>query len=325
MTKRKTNDGNDLLVAVFSAITLAIFWLVSILIKGLPRIIKFLKDSFESSKAGKTGGNQKNEIYKINNASKEENAHEEPDESFSIEVDESIAQIYNLIVERIGSENCTFLNPHQDNSELLDKIDETNNDLAAMGIYNKQGTDLHAAIESLDFENITVYTEAKKSGEKSKLFFINNDGEKCTTEDVAIEYYNNKGYFAIRAEVVFWQLIFCISFFEEIYCKFWDLFNDIPLDYFKNSFYFMRAELINKKIEKIKNSKNLKDFIKQQIKDFGGYNSRLLYPWGIDFNIEKCNNDFVLGFFDTIPAEHFIKLCENMRKILIIIVPDCLT
>ncbi len=244
------------------------------------------------------------ETYLVDEETGEFNLSENKQSSnqYELVVDEEIGKIYNLIIERIGKDNCTFLVPYNDNSVILNKIQELNKNLQSMGLFQND------TVQNFNYDDITSYTEAPKSGQKGKLFFLNSDNEPCSTEQIAVEYYNNNDFFAIRAEVNFWQIIFCLTFFEEIYCKFWDLSNDIPFDYFQNSFYFMRKDVIEKKIRKIAEYKSLKKFIKSQIEDFGNYQSRLLYPWGLNFNVQNCYNDFFLNFFDVINKQDFINI-----------------
>lgn len=154
----------------------------------------------------------------------------------------------------------------------------------------------------------------KKSGDKGKNYFINADNQPCCTEEIAKEYFNSKGYIVIRAELDFWQMAFALLFFEEIYCKYWDVLSDIPFDYFYNSFYFMREDLINAKIEKIEKCNRLKYFVISQYNDFGKFQSRLFYPTGKNFNITILDNDIITRVFDIIPKEDIIKIMKRYAK-----------
>lgn len=301
---RKKDSGSELIVILLSACFLAVIGIVKLIYKGILSLIEKVKEEKEKEKQADL-----EKRLKENNVEQQaEKTIKTTSNSYELDVDEEIGRIYNIILERIGKENCTFLVPYNDNSEILNKIQEVNSNFSSMGLNNQE------IINDFNVEDITIYSEAQKSGQKGKLYFLNSDNEPCTTEDIAIEYFNNKGYFAIRAEVNFWQIIFCLSFFEEIYCKFWDFINDIPHDYWQNSFYFMRKDVIDKKIKKIAEYASLKDFIKAQINDFGNFQNRLLYPPGLNFNVEKCYNDFILNFFDTIRKNDFIKIMSKYAE-----------
>lgn len=166
----------------------------------------------------------------------------------------------------------------------------------------------------MDMSPITTIIEMQKSGEKGKNYYLDLEGNKCTTEQAFKSYYENQGFKVMRGEVMFWQAIACLSFFEEIYCTNWDVvFNDIPYDMFKkNNFYNDRKEYIENKYEYLKNG-DLKFFINSQIDDFGCFNSRLYYNGDIDC-IEYIKSDIVQEFLTKIPNEYFADICYNIVK-----------
>lgn len=241
----------------------------------------------------------------------------EPDENDNriteIEVDEYIGKVYNLVKDRIGQKNCTFLSPIADNSEFIELLQQANQKLPFQTNF-LTSAEIEEKLNSLDFSQITEFTEAKKSGEKGKNYFINKNNEPSTTEEIAKEYYSSIGYIVLRAELDFWQMLFCLLFFEEIYCKHWDVLSDIPFDYFYNSFYFMREELIKSKLEKISKCDRLKYFITSQYNDFGRFHSRLLYPTGKSFDVSIFDFDEITKVFDYIPNEDIVKIMSRYAQ-----------
>lgn len=236
-----------------------------------------------------------------------ETEEEKPLQYNELMVDEYRGKVYNLVKARIGQENCTFLHPHHDNSEFIDKLQNIQNQIPLNTSFLTE-QEIEAKLKSLDFSDITKFIEAKKSGEKGKNYFLNEENQPCSTEEIAKEYYNSQGYIVVRAELDFWQMLFCLLFFEEIYCKHWDIISDIPYDYFNGCFYFMRADLINKKLEKIKNCDRLKYFIISQYNDFGKFPSRLLYPDGKTFGADILESDAITILFDYIPNNDIVKI-----------------
>ena len=234
-------------------------------------------------------------------------------QSDELMVDEYRGKVYNLIKERIGQDKCVFLHPLHDNSVILDKLNNLPNELPLKANYLTP-EEIDIKLKSLDFNDITKFIEAKKSGDKGKNYFLNNENESCSTEEIAKEYYNSQGYIVLRAELDFWQMLFCLLFFEEIYCKYWDVTSDIPFDYYNGCFYFMRADFIKAKLEKIKNSKKLKDFVISQFNDFGKFPSRLLYPTGKTFGADILQSDVITMLFDYIPNDVFVKIFSRYAQ-----------
>ncbi|MEZ5854479.1 MAG: hypothetical protein R3D67_06885 [Hyphomicrobiaceae bacterium] len=68
-----------------------------------------------------------------------------------------------------------------------------------------------------DLTSITCTIEVPKSGGKGELFFVNSSGHACSTEDAFKDYMEQRGWTVMRAEVSFWQAMFCLSFWEEIW------------------------------------------------------------------------------------------------------------
>ncbi len=65
----------------------------------------------------------------------------------------------------------------------------------------------------------TEIIEAEKSGIKGKSCFMNSSQKPCTTEEYVVSYLKDNNYNVIRGEVKFWQAMFGLSFWEEIYYK----------------------------------------------------------------------------------------------------------
>lgn len=161
--------------------------------------------------------------------------------------------------------------------------------------------------------DITKIIEIPKSGQKGKLAFLNKKGQPTTTEYACKEYFEHQGYKVMRAEVNFWQALFGIAFFEEIYSKNWDKISDIPFDLYTGShFYNVRKELIDNKYLKIK-SCNLCEFINSQINDFSFYNSRLLYN-RTEIDIQYCKTPIVQEFLSTINPCTFADIIYNIAQ-----------
>ena len=62
------------------------------------------------------------------------------------------------------------------------------------------------------FKN-TITISAPKTGELGKNYYFCKNGNKCSTEQVVREYYNNNGYNVMRAEYLFWKGMFVLTFF----------------------------------------------------------------------------------------------------------------
>ena len=63
----------------------------------------------------------------------------------------------------------------------------------------------------------TIAITAPKTGELGKNYFYCSNDAKCSTEQVVLEYYENKGYQVMRTEYSFWQGMFVLSFLDELY------------------------------------------------------------------------------------------------------------
>ena len=148
-------------------------------------------------------------------------------------------------------------------------------------------------------QKITTTISVPLSGEKGKLYFICSSGQKCSTEDAVRDYYQNKGYKVMRGEVTFWQGMFALAFYDEIFAINKYSYNDIPTDMFSQDFYPNRKESIDKKYNYLK-SANLYEYINEQLNANEKTNTRLL----TDSAIEKSAN--CIEFFKTPIVQEFL-------------------
>jgi hypothetical protein len=165
------------------------------------------------------------------------------------------------------------------------------------------------------FEEITSIIEIPKSGE-NKLSYVSSNGEYCSTEDAFKDYFEREGYKVMRAEVSFWQGMFCLSFWEEIFGGMGNPnpMQDIPLDLFRGeSFYDCRKSDIDNKYAYLQTT-SLPTFINKQIDSYGKYKTRLLY--NVDYenprSPKNCINvfitDMVQSFIRRVDINIFAKI-----------------
>lgn len=220
----------------------------------------------------------------------------------------------NIIKTRLG-ENCLFLKPGEINKKNK-KITKLYNISQTLNIELELTPDeIHKRLETVNFQKITKYIDAKRNiGGKGKTFFLDKNNNPCSTEKIARDYYLDKGYKVIRAEVGLWQTLFCICFFEEIYSNNWDGVSDIPFDLFDNDRFFnVRKPIIEAKYKYILELKDLKMFINKQIEDFGWFQSRLLYPKSIA-DINYCKREDMQLFFSQVNIKDFALIIYNIAK-----------
>lgn len=151
---------------------------------------------------------------------------------------------------------------------------------------------------------VTKTIDAPTTGEKGKDYFYCTNGKKCSTEDVVREYYKNKGYKAMRAEVIFWKGMFTLAFFDEIFSINTPSYSDIPLDMFHQNFYANRKEIIDEKYKFLQTT-NLSEYINSQITKHENFNTRLLY----DSEIDGYKN--TVEYFKTPIVQDFLKRIDN--------------
>lgn len=167
-----------------------------------------------------------------------------------------------------------------------------------------------------DIQRITTTISAPLSGEKGKLYFLCSSGQKCSTEDAVREYYHNKGYKVMRGEVTFWQGMFALAFYDEIFAININPYSDIPYDMFSQNFYENRKESIDKKYEYLKKA-NLSEFINKQLKEHEKPYTRLLDDAPIDKSancIEFFKIPIVQEFLTKIKSEIFAKIVYKLAQ-----------
>lgn len=170
-------------------------------------------------------------------------------------------------------------------------------------------------IKKLDTSTITSTIEVPKSGQKGKLAFLNTAGEACSTEDAFKDYMEQSGWAVVRAEVTFWQAMFCLSFWEEIFDGMEQPSpgQDIPHDLFQGEvFYLNRQEKLNAKLRDIK-QQNLQQFINKQISQTKGHWTRLLYNGDQDL-IEYSQTPTVQEFLARVPPQFFLKIIFRIAQ-----------
>lgn len=181
--------------------------------------------------------------------------------------------------------------------------------------YDKSEHKTVLPVEDLDISAFTQTIEVHKSGEKGKQAFLNSLGEACSTEDAFKDHAEQSGWKVMRAEVSFWQAMFCLSFWEEIFDGIRRPVQgqDIPNDLFQGeAFYLNRQQQIDLKMRSIQRQ-NLKVFINQQIKKAQGSWTRLVYNGDQDL-ISYTQTPIVQEFLEKIDPEVFAKIVYKIAK-----------
>ncbi len=166
-----------------------------------------------------------------------------------------------------------------------------------------------------DHKAITREIEVPRSGQKGKLGFLNSKGKPCSTESAFKDYTEQQGYHVMRAEVSFWQAMFCLTFWDEIFegMRSPSQGRDIPHDLFRGEdFYLNRQHVIDSRYEQVK-SINLPDFINQQIKKSEGTWTRLIYNGDQDM-LAYTKTDIVQKFVRRIDSETYAKIVYRIAQ-----------
>jgi len=146
--------------------------------------------------------------------------------------------------------------------------------------------------EKISFKNIEV-PEIKTNG-KSKYDY---KSKELFVEEVALDYYENKGYNCLFTENHYWWFIYALLFWDIIFMKtdtctqvpmnhqdFEKLYqftvdiNGMPLDFFKETFYKTRRNAIQNRLNELKNL-NLNDEIETAYNKHYGKNCRPIEDW----------------------------------------------
>ena len=124
--------------------------------------------------------------------------------------------------------------------------------------------------------------EIQKSGNKGKLAFLDSEGNACSTEEAVKDHFESLGYRVVRGEVQFWQAMFALSFWDEIFDGTGtpNGFNDIPSDLFSgDGFYRARKEQIESKRAFLETA-NIHEFITSQLRKRGKIWTRIIFAGG---------------------------------------------
>lgn len=158
--------------------------------------------------------------------------------------------------------------------------------------------------------------EAPRSGAKGKLAFLDSSGSPCSTETAAIEYFQGRGFKVLRGEVQFWQAMFGLAFWEEIFngTGLPDGFNDIPSDLFSGAgFYRARATVIDRKARIIEGA-DLPLFMEEQLRKYGAVWTRIVYDGGRNQFAYRDHlaSQQVADFLAAIPPATFAKIVHRI-------------
>ncbi len=163
-------------------------------------------------------------------------------------------------------------------------------------------------------ENTTKIT-APATGELGKNYFYCANGKKCSTEQVAREYYKNGGYKVMRAEYSFWKGMFVLAFLDELYPQ---TLNEEPKDkFFDKEKNDIAQEELNKKLKLIKCA-NIQTFINAQIaKHEKSSYIRWLDEWEIEGYknpTEYFKSPVVQEFLTRVDYKTFYKIMKYILK-----------
>ena len=226
-----------------------------------------------------------------------------------------VKRLKNYLVPRLNSYDVLVKIYEQENNS--DKLNWLRNIGQHIG-YGERGNppqEEETSAESLDIPAITRTIEIPKSGRKGKLAFLNSSGEACSTEDAFKDNAEQSGLCVMRAEVSFWQAMFCLTFWEEIFGEIGQPIQgqDIPHDLFQGeAFYFNRQQQIDLKYQSLK-QKNLLDFINHQIEKTAGAWTRLVFNGDQDM-IAYSKSQIVQDFLRRIDSETFAKIVYRIAQ-----------
>ncbi|PHQ69431.1 MAG: hypothetical protein COB93_08100 [Sneathiella sp.] len=229
---------------------------------------------------------------------------------------EKAKRLNNYLVPRLNSFDVSWsIYEHEKDSDHLARLEQI---AKHIGYRNKDdnsdGTRPDESKE-LDLSTITSSIEVIKSGEKGKFGFINSSGDKCSTEDAYKDYMEQNGWNVMRAEVSFWQAMFCLCFWEEIFEGMSNPSegNDIPHDLFRGAdFYLNRKVAIDRKYEFI-SQQELRPYVNRQIKRYQEHWTRLIYN-GDQNLVEYIEADIVQLFLDRIDINLFRNIIYRIAQ-----------
>ena len=153
------------------------------------------------------------------------------------------------------------------------------------------------------------------SGQKGKLAFLNSKGEACSTEAAFKDQAELQGWQVMRAEVTFWQAMFCLVFWDEIFYNMGQpsKTRDIPRDLFSGMpFYLSRKKAIDRRYKQIR-SLDVCNLVNKQIKKSKGAWTRLIYDGGQDM-LAHAKSDIAQTFFKKVDPEIFAKIVYRIAQ-----------
>ena len=230
---------------------------------------------------------------------------------------ESVKRLKDYFVPRLNSyDTLKSIYESDKNDEQLALLEKIGDKIG----YRKDKNNVYATTEvekpeEVDFSAITQTIEIKKSEKKGKLAFLNSKGDICSTEEAFKDYMEQRDWKVMRAEVSFWQAMFCLSFWEEIFIDMHPPIKgqDIPQDLFNgDDFYLERQFKIDTKYAFIE-KQNLKTFINKQIRNYSNNWTRLIYNGDQDM-IAYFETDIVQTFLENIEPNIFAKIVYRIAK-----------
>ena len=215
------------------------------------------------------------------------------------------AELLNLTLNYLGE------NGKKANCIDLNALDWTDKKLKAPA-----SKELATTGGKLEIETETI--EAPLSVINGKRAFLNTSGKECSTEEFAVDYLLNQGWQAIYTEVRFWEAVFALALWEEIFesPSSFDKINDIPTDLFSGSVFFKsRQDKIEKKLNLLASAK-MGDYLRIQLRQYGKYWTRILYgfPKG-DFSYgEFLKSDSVYEFLQLFPTSQCLMIVSRLAQ-----------
>ncbi len=227
---------------------------------------------------------------------------------------ERVKKLEGYLVPRLNSYSVLYaIYAQENNKEKLKWLESIGHRIG----YIQKDADEDADVKSDVFDETSFLREvaAPKSGQKGKLAFLDSKGITCSTEEVFKDIAEQEGWHVMRAEVSFWQAMFCLAFWEEIFdgMDAPSRFNDIPHDLFKGEeFYLNRKVAIDNKYAALRTCQ-IADFINKQIKSAEGTWTRLIYNDDHDM-LTYAKTAIVQSFLKRIDSEVFAKIVYRIAQ-----------
>ena len=164
----------------------------------------------------------------------------------------------------------------------------------------------------------TEMVEVRRSGQKGKLAFLDEAGTPCSTEEAAQDHLRRQGFTILRGEVQFWQAMFALAFWEDIFegTGTPNAMNDIPTDLFSGAgFYASRRARIDQKAAQIART-DVRQYILGQLQQHGDTWTRILYdgPRGQFGYRRVLASPEVEEFLGTIAADVFVRIVHRIAS-----------